>query len=247
MDKLHILERAADDKAARPDSPADPARAAPTGPSVVHPVMPQWTGNAPGASTSSAPHMSGVQIDPGGDGILGGGGLGGVGGGGLGGAGGGGHAGVGGGRSGAPNQDMAGRAPMPKMSFPRFDGVHPRVWRDKCHDYFRAFNISPTLWVTTATLHMDGNAAIWLQAFRQRHALGPWPTFIAAVESEFGADDQRQSMKALLSLKQQGTVDEYYREFQALMYLVTMHDPNYDEHFFVTQFIKGLDTSPTYL
>jgi hypothetical protein len=133
-----------------------------------------------------------------------------------------------------------GRAPMPKMPFPRFDGVHPRVWRDKCHDYFRAFNISPTLWVTTATLHMDGNAAIWLQAFRQRHALGPWPTFIAAVESEFGADDQRQSMKALLSLKQQGTVDEYYREFQALMYLVTMHNPNYDEHFFVTQFIKGL-------
>jgi hypothetical protein len=175
MDKLHILERAADDKAARSDSPADPTRAAATGLSVVHPVMPQWTGNAPGASTSSAPRMSGVQIDPGGDGILGGGG----------------HGGVGGGRSGAPNQDMAGRAPMPKMPFPRFDGVHPRVWRDKCHDYFRAFNISPTLWVTTATLHMDGNAAIWLQAFRQRHALGPWPTFIAAVESEFGADDQR--------------------------------------------------------
>jgi hypothetical protein len=61
---------------------------------------------------------------------------------------------------------------MPKMPFPRFDGVHPRVWRDKCHDYFRAFNISPNLWVTTATLHMDGNTTIWLQAFRQRHALG---------------------------------------------------------------------------
>jgi hypothetical protein len=60
------------------------------------------------------------------------------------------------------------------------------------------------------------------------------------VETEFGADDQRQSMKALLNLKQQGTVDEYYRQFQALMYLVTMHNPHYDEHFFVTQFIKGL-------
>jgi hypothetical protein len=66
--------------------------------------MPQWMGNAPGALTSSAPRVPGVQIDPGGDGILGGGGLGGVGGGSLGGAGGGGHGGVGG-RSGAPVHD----------------------------------------------------------------------------------------------------------------------------------------------
>jgi hypothetical protein len=60
------------------------------------------------------------------------------------------------------------------------------------------------------------------------------------VKTEFGADDQRQSMKALLNLKQQGSVDEYYRQFQALMYLVNMHNAHYDEHFFVTQFIKGL-------
>jgi hypothetical protein len=117
---------------------------------------------------------------------------------------------------------------------------HPRVWRDKCHDYFRVFNVSPMLWVTTTTLHMDGNAAIWLQAFRQRHDIGQWPQFITSVEAEFGADDQCQSMKALLNLKQHGTVNEYFREFQALMYWVTMYNPHYDNHFFVTQFVKGL-------
>jgi hypothetical protein len=47
-------------------------------------------------------------------------------------------------------------------------------------------------------------------------------------------------MKALLNLKQQGSVDEYHREFQALVYRVTMYNPHYDEHFFVTRFIRGL-------
>jgi hypothetical protein len=50
-----------------------------------------------------------------------------------------------------------GRSPMPKLSFPRFDGEHPRVWRGKCHDYFCAFNTSPMLWLTTTALHMDHN------------------------------------------------------------------------------------------
>jgi hypothetical protein len=56
---------------------------------------------------------------------------------------------------------------MPKMPFRCFDGEHPRIWRDKCYDYFRAFNISPALWLTTATLHLEGNAAIWQQAYKQ--------------------------------------------------------------------------------
>jgi hypothetical protein len=98
---------------------------------------------------------------------------------------------------------------MLKMPFPHINSEHPRVWCDKCHDYFRAFNISLTLWLTTVTLHMDGNAAVWLQVYKQKHELGPWPQFIQAVEAEYGVDDQRQSLEALLNLKQQGTVEEY--------------------------------------
>jgi hypothetical protein len=168
-----------------------------------------------GASTSTANKDKGVftalDIDPGGAGFLGGGGSGGGGGGpggggsgpsaGAGGGGGAGFGGGGGGRTIPSNHDPGGRIQMPKMPFPRFDGTHPRIWRDKCHDYFRAFNINPALWLTTATLHMEGNAAVWLQAYKQRHSLGQWPQFILAVESEFGADDQRKSLKTLLALK----------------------------------------------
>jgi hypothetical protein len=102
------------------------------------------------------------------------------------------------------------------------------------------FNISPTLWLTTATLHLDGNAAIWLQSYKQRHALGGWPQFIAAIEAEFGGDDRRKSMKALLALKQIHSVAEYIHEFQAVTYQVLMFNPNYDDQFFISHFIKGL-------
>jgi hypothetical protein len=129
---------------------------------------------------------------------------------------------------------------MPKMSFPRFAGENPRVWRDQCLDFFRVFNISPTLWHTTATLHLDGNTAVWLQSYKQRHTISGWPQFISAVEAEFGADDQRRSTKALLNLKQTGSVQEYILEFQALMYKVLMFNPHYDEQLFISQFVKGL-------
>jgi hypothetical protein len=60
------------------------------------------------------------------------------------------------------------------------------------------------------------------------------------VEAEFGADDKRRSIKALLALKQSGTVEEYQKEFQSLVYQVSMYNPHYDEQFFISQFVKGL-------
>jgi hypothetical protein len=73
-------------------------------------------------------------IEFGGAGILGGGRPGGAGGGGYGGA--------GGGRThfGDPSTKH-----NLKMSFPRFDGTQPRMWRDKCLDYFKLFNVHPSL------------------------------------------------------------------------------------------------------
>jgi hypothetical protein len=198
-----------------------------------------WCGNTPGASMSTA----GAALTGDGGGVDAGGGVGAGGGrpdstdweGFPEGGGGGGRGGAGGGRN-----EHGGRTQMPKMAFPRFSGEHPRIWRDQFLYYFRVFNISPALWHTTATLHLDGNAAIWYQAYKQRHTVRGWPQLITAVENEFGVDDQRKSMKALLRLKQTGIVHEYIAEFQALMYQVSMFNPNYDEQFFISQFVKGL-------
>jgi hypothetical protein len=87
---------------------------------------------------------------------------------------------------------------------------------------------------------MDGNAALWLKAYRLRHSLTTWPELMSAVLEKFGADDYRKYLKQLLALRQTGTVEEYQLQFESLSYQVSIQNPHYDEQFFVSQFIKGL-------
>jgi hypothetical protein len=68
------------------------------------------------------------------------------------------------------------------------------------------------MWTTAASLHMDDVAAKWLHVYKLKHGLGHWPVFAAMVEQKFGAYDYRYG---LLALRQEGTVDEYTKEFEA--------------------------------
>jgi hypothetical protein len=86
---------------------------------------------------------------------------------------------------------------------------------------------------------MDGNAALWLKAYRLRHEISTWTALMIAVE-KFGADDHRCYMKQLLQLKQRGTVEEYQAQFEELAYQIAIQNPHYDEQFYISQFIKGL-------
>ncbi|KAM0923864.1 hypothetical protein ACQ4PT_005269 [Festuca glaucescens] len=204
----------------------DPVDSMVAGKGALHTTAAAWTGNAQGASTAAhklgSPHagMEGNMTQGGGGlggacgsvlggvggggqggtcgsvlGGVGGGGLGGTGGSVLGGVGGGGLGGAGGGRPGAISDPYA-RHNL-KMSFPRFDGENPRIWKDKCLGYFRLFNVNPSLWLVSATLHMDGNAALWLKAYRLRHEISTWPALMAAVLDKFGADDYRKYSKQM--------------------------------------------------
>lgn len=90
---------------------------------------------------------------------------------------------------------------MPKMLFPTFDGSDPRIWKDKCQEYFRLYNIAEDLKTSAASLHMEGNAAKWYQVFKLQNGLVSWSRFISAVESKFGAYDYRNALDSLLELK----------------------------------------------
>ena len=51
------------------------------------------------------------------------------------------------------------------------------------------YRVPPHNWVTTATLYIEGQAAHWLQAYRQAHRALGWDAFCAAIREEFGADE----------------------------------------------------------
>jgi hypothetical protein len=64
------------------------------------------------------------------------------------------------GEQGRPTEHSTGTVHL-KLNFPRFNGEFPRIWRDQCLDYFRVCNVHPTMWLTAATLHLEGDAAHW--------------------------------------------------------------------------------------
>lgn len=105
---------------------------------------------------------------------------------------------------------------MPKMHFPKFDGTNPKIWKDNCKSYFELYQLPEGMWITAATLHFEGNAAMWYQAYKQNHTFTNWTQFCAVVDEEFGSDDFRCAMNDLLDLKQTGTVEEYTVKFQKI-------------------------------
>lgn len=129
---------------------------------------------------------------------------------------------------------------LPKMSVPNFDGHNPCIWKDKCEEYFRLYNIPVDMKTSAASLHLEGNAAKWYQVFKVQNGLVEWNSFISAVEAKIGVHDYRNALSELLDLKQTSTVDEYTSEFEAVRFQVSMHNPGYDDLFFTSHFTNGL-------
>ena len=81
----------------------------------------------------------------------------------------------------AHQEDREGFIKPPKHDFPKFDGHLPNLWLDRCATYFELYHTSPTSWVTTASLYLEGHAALCWQAFRQSHRPISWENFSRAV------------------------------------------------------------------
>jgi hypothetical protein len=47
-----------------------------------------------------------------------------------------------------------------KYDFPRFEGNPPNLWLDWCLSYFELYHTASANWVTTASLCLDGRAAL---------------------------------------------------------------------------------------
>jgi hypothetical protein len=71
------------------------------------------------------------------------------------------------------------------------------------------FNIPEHKWTTAASLHMEENGAKWLQVYKIQKGLDSWQEFVIAIDAKFGADDYRKSIQDLLSLRQEGSIEEY--------------------------------------
>lgn len=75
-------------------------------------------------------------------------------------------------------------------------------------------NIPEWMWVTNASMHMNGNASKWALLLRCKGELGTWDQFMQEVEAKFGSYDYQHALASLLELQQEGTMEEYVTEFE---------------------------------
>lgn len=129
---------------------------------------------------------------------------------------------------------------LPNASFPKFDGSHPRVWKEKVEKYFDMFNVPVHRWAQYATIHFKGHAELWLQTYEAQHKIDSWVDLCIVIESKCGKDLYHNSMQELLNIRQTVDVQDYYDRFQASMHRVSVHNSNLDDVFFVSKFLQGL-------
>jgi hypothetical protein len=126
------------------------------------------------------------------------------------------------------------------MDFPHFNGIDARIWLDKCASYFAMFQIPITFKVSTASIHMSGSAAHWFQTFKHSARAYLWEVFATAVVKEFELDTHRAKTMQLLQLRQSGSVEDYRRSFEQLVYHISLFDNSIIETMLIVQFLLGL-------
>jgi hypothetical protein len=129
---------------------------------------------------------------------------------------------------------------MPRTNFPKFDGLNPKIWKEKAEKYFHMFQIPEEYKVDYATLHFISTAALWLQTYEAQHDIESWVQLCVAVCQKFGKDVYYTNMTKTLEIRQTSDVATYHQEFELLMHQLLTHNAALDDTFFVTKFLKGL-------
>jgi hypothetical protein len=129
---------------------------------------------------------------------------------------------------------------LPKIDFPKFEGEHPQVWKEKCEKYFCMYNVPVNVWVPFATINFRGNAELWFQSYKAQHSVGTWPELCVAITPKFGRDLHHNYMRELLTIRQTSDVLEYASRFEQAKHRVLVHNKDMGEVFFVQKFLDGL-------
>ncbi|XP_062187935.1 uncharacterized protein LOC133891241 [Phragmites australis] len=129
---------------------------------------------------------------------------------------------------------------LPRLEFPRFDGLNPKIWIRKCETYFDLYEVPEPLWVRLATMHLDGTAAFWFQSVDIQVAGLNWKDFCHAVCIRFERDHYNQLIRQFFHIKQLGSVVEYIEKFDELVHQLLAHDASLSTAVITNRFIDGL-------
>ncbi|KAG8480509.1 hypothetical protein CXB51_024639 [Gossypium anomalum] len=125
-----------------------------------------------------------------------------------------------------------------RVDCPHFDGGNFRGWWSKLEQYFKAEGIGEQDRVRVVMLHLDGKALDWHHFFVHRHGglhQLPWEMYARGIRERFGSESFLDPMTELVTLKQQGSVDQFHDGFLSLL-----NQLNLPETYALSIFISNL-------
>jgi hypothetical protein len=128
----------------------------------------------------------------------------------------------------------------PRVELPRFDGTNPRLWQDRCEDYFQFWDTPKHMWTQYASARFDGAAARWLEAARRRIPRATWAEFCQHLHTRFGRNQHCSLARRMIQIAQTSSVTEYVERFCELYDQLTAYEVSPDSVHYTTKFIEGL-------
>ncbi|KAL4571363.1 hypothetical protein LXL04_018121 [Taraxacum kok-saghyz] len=125
---------------------------------------------------------------------------------------------------------------LPNVKLPQFDGIDPQGWITKAELYFQVNKIPVTQKLQLAQMCMDGVALNWYTNLLIKHPSTDWLHFRDKMMVRFSGSKFQNAHEVLGSLFQEGSIDDYIEEFEALSALI----PDQSEEQSIGMFLRGL-------
>ena len=127
-----------------------------------------------------------------------------------------------------------------RADLPRFNGVNPRLWQNRCEDQFKLWNTPPHRWISLATSQFEGAAARWLESVQRKSPNISWSEFCCNLQSRFGRNQHQTLLRQLFRIAQTSTVADYVDRFADLYDQLSAYEEIPNTLHYTTRFLDGL-------
>ncbi|XP_019101930.1 PREDICTED: uncharacterized protein LOC109133354 [Camelina sativa] len=125
------------------------------------------------------------------------------------------------------------------VELPYYEGSNPDDWLFRVEKCFERNNTPESEWINQAVSHMTGSAVTWWRWVHERLRIRTWKDFCERFKSRFGAGRGQPTLDHLLSITQQGSVEDYRERFEEL----AVELPHVSDDVLEAAFLKGLKRS----
>ncbi|KAK2993952.1 hypothetical protein RJ640_000550 [Escallonia rubra] len=102
-------------------------------------------------------------------------------------------------------------------------------FEDSHKEYFQQTNV-----------HFEAQAEYWFGAYTKARGKVLWPVFVRGLTARFAKLFKESMVGEFHKLRQVGTLEQYYNEFEALRSIMVNEGYKFDDNYFTHNFISGL-------